>query len=195
MKYPLKVPYFFIIFALNSLNMLLQIHSWRVMAYLNNSFSFLITKPEKVPDSIKFDKELFFNFLAGLIDSDGSINLVCGNRLTSRIVIYLTDIKLLKDIKKQLQKFDYNPFIFERKKESKIHFGKKVMYELIIDRKKEVKLLLQQIPFRHQEKIEKANLILKLKGDLLVKKWKKLSQKIKQDVIRYKLLASKNKKF
>jgi hypothetical protein len=166
-------------------------YAWRITAYLDESFSFLIKKLDKIPTWISIDKELFMSFLAGLIDSDGTITLKGKDRPCIRIIS--TSEWLIGELSKILRKFNYHVVVYKKEKHDKTHFGKKPVYELEISKKKEVKQLLLQIPFRHEEKGKRASLALKLRKELLTKEWKEFLDKIKSQRIKYQKLAERKK--
>ncbi|MBI4772478.1 MAG: LAGLIDADG family homing endonuclease [Chloroflexi bacterium] len=66
-----------------------------VEAYLNRSFEFLLTKPDRIPDWIRERDECFWAFLAGYTDAEGSI-AVYRNR--ARFVIASYDAGILRDL-------------------------------------------------------------------------------------------------
>jgi hypothetical protein len=161
--------------------------AWQISAYLDDSFSFLISKLSKIPSWIVNNKQLFFNFLAGLIDSDGTIALKGKDRPVIRITS--SDKWLMQKIKNILEKFNYHAVLYKKEKHNEIHFGKKPIYELEIGKKKEVMELLSQLSFKHEEKIKRATLILTLRKEQLTKTWKELINEIRSKRIEYQKSA------
>lgn len=87
-------------------NKSLRSYCWKLYCYLNKSFDFLIRKPLKVPRR----NNLFYSFLAGYADADGS--WVIGNR--KERVYFMFELgsenaELLKQIKEKLEKNGYHP--------------------------------------------------------------------------------------
>lgn len=173
-------------------------YAWRISAYLDRSFSFLVEKLNKVPSEILLNKELFLNFVAGLIDSEGTVALgIYNNYLRFWINITSTDFELLNDVAKGFLNRGFKPLLFQGKI-NKDHFGKRIVWNLRIGRKGEVKKLLRLLPLRHEEKIKKSRLVLNSGNkplEEIEKEWKFLSSKIKKDTIKYKELAKKTLKF
>jgi len=173
-------------------------YAWRISTYLNESFSFLLAKLNSIPSWILLDKELFLNFLAGITDSEGSIVFdTYKNYMRFGINIVLTDLRLVEDIATGLRNIGFNPILFKGKR-SKNHFGKRDIWNLRIEKKKEVKKLLEILPLRHEEKIKKVKIALQSNHksiEEVKQRWKLLSNKIKKDVIEYKKLAENALKF
>jgi hypothetical protein len=92
-----------------------------------------------------------------------------------------------------LKNFGYHIIFSKRDNYDKTHFGKKPVWNLIIYRKKEVIQLLKEIPFKHEEKRKKLDLILNLKSKQLLEPWKNLSNEIKMNKLKYQKLAERLK--
>lgn len=75
---------------------------------LNNSFSFLEPKEDKIPEWILKDDEMFFSFLAGYTDAEGNIG-VYSKRARFRIGSY--DKNVLLQIFQKLNSLDINTTI------------------------------------------------------------------------------------
>lgn len=126
------------------------------------SFSFLEgRKCNKLPEWIK--EELFFDFMAGLVDAEGSIMLRKAGRYFQYVVrLCGEDGGLLRDIAEVLKRKGYVPSLsrlFKKGHERK--WGEKIMrynadfYQLDIARKKEAIHMLGKLKIRHAEKIKR----------------------------------------
>ena len=148
-------------------------YDWQSRTYLDNSFNYLINKPQRVPvTAIEF-----YAFLAGLSDSDGSWVITHnGIRMTYAFQITSEEHDLMRSVKSELEILAYHPTLhLDRRKGMKkiIHgvFGpreitlSKDMWLLRVQRLAEVSLLASKVlPFsRHREKIEKMQTILSTK--------------------------------
>jgi len=78
----------------------------RINANLNESFNFLLEKKEHIDKEILNNRKMFFSFLAGYTDAEGSIKVHKQGFSTFRIRTY--DKAILSDIKKQLEIYGYN---------------------------------------------------------------------------------------
>ncbi|MEM7826395.1 MAG: hypothetical protein QW451_02080, partial [Candidatus Aenigmatarchaeota archaeon] len=122
---------------------------------------------------------------------------IYNNYLRFWINITSTDFELLNDVAKGFLNRGFKPLLFQGKI-NKDHFGKRIVWNLRIGRKGEVKKLLRLLPLRHEEKIKKSRLVLNSDNkplEEIEKEWKFLSSKIKKDTIKYKELAKKTLKF
>ncbi|OGM28331.1 hypothetical protein A2962_00610 [Candidatus Woesebacteria bacterium RIFCSPLOWO2_01_FULL_39_61] len=131
-------------------------------ATVNNSFSFLLTKHSSIPRWIVRSKKLFFGFLAGYSDAEGSIGVYNG-RATFRIGSY--DKTILDQIHQFLQKNRVkNTILLETKAGrhgERIHNGD--FYRVNIRDKQAINLCLTQLlPYlKHKNRIRCAELALK----------------------------------
>ncbi len=57
-----------------------KIPKWNIVFLVNESFSFLIPKQDEIPPWIQKEKQLFFSFLAGYSDAEGSFLIGKGRR-------------------------------------------------------------------------------------------------------------------
>jgi hypothetical protein len=168
--------------------------AWQISAYLDISFSFLLKRLSLVPFWILSDQELFLSFLAGVMDSEGCISLDSYNNYPRfRISISLTDKELLKNLEDGLRNLGFSPILYKGKMHSS-HFGKKPIWNLCIERKKELKRLLTLLlPFlKHEEKITKAKIALKSDNKSIgeiKREWQIILARIEKSVRKYKELA------
>lgn len=169
------------------------------------SFSFLLdSKKQIIPEWIQQGE--FFSFLAGFIDSDGSIMVKkSGNNFQFAIRFFGENLLLLLEIKKKLETLGYNPSIHKNhcKGDSSYHCGKiirynKDYYAVEIQRKDQTLSLLNKIPIRHPEKIAKIQLMQYIKQKNFTKWYevenqvKLLKSKIKQSVLQKTILENLN---
>ena len=143
-------------------------NEYRFHAHLDlESFSFLLgTKCEILPDWI--GENNFFSFLAGFIDSDGSI-FIRNNNFEFVIRLFSQNSILLYEVKNRLEKLGYNLSIHKNHSKGEIRYHKGVLfrynkdyYALETYKKDQTLNLLRKIPIRHPEKIAKRKLIYKI---------------------------------
>ncbi|MFH1630915.1 MAG: hypothetical protein ABIA21_01685 [Candidatus Aenigmatarchaeota archaeon] len=148
-----------------------NIKQWFVYCDLNESFSFMLQKPEEIPEWIMHDNRCFYNFIAGYSDSEGSWKILKSHDNSVRFVFQLgsQDKKILNQIIKKFRQLRYAPNIYLDTKVGVSRQGKNVnadIYRIMMYRTKNVlelaKILLPLS--RHQEKIDKINLILRSEG-------------------------------
>lgn len=151
-------------------------YDWQARTYLDNSFSFLIDKPQTVPTG----EVQFYAFVAGLSDSDGSWVITHDKaRLMHAFLIITEESGLIGAVKTMLERIGLHPTLHldKRSGTTKIMRGvsgtrqitlSKDMWILRLQRLDEVSFLAARIlPLsRHKEKIEKMQIILNSKiGD------------------------------
>ncbi len=148
-------------------------YDWQVRVYLDNTFGFLIKKPNSIPES----RENFFAFLAGLADSDGSwIASRDKGKSKYALVIKSEELDLLRTVRIKLESLGFHPALHldKEKGTSKILNGiagkRRItltmdLWRLELYRWREVISLADEIlPIsRHWEKIEKMKIMLKAK--------------------------------
>ena len=150
-------------------------YRWNITTEIDlASFSFLLNRKKEIYQA---SGEPFLYFIAGLIDSDGSIMVkkVRGN-FQYFIRIFSQDKSLLDYINKKLNLMGFNSYVYLTAKKGKKNISKHSVivynrdyYYLELCRKKEVIELLSKLPVRHPEKIirkknifyfEKKNMVL-----------------------------------
>lgn len=167
---------------------------WFIYVDLHPSFRFLLKKPNKVPDWILKDKKYFFQFLAAYMDCEGSWRIQKSHQKHIRFMFKITtgDLKILRQIKKKLETFDYHPYLYlKSKKGVKTSYGAydQDMFDLTINRKKEIVSLINKLlPLsKHSEKIRKMNFILESrnkKWSEIQENWTKLKGEIKKELLK-----------
>jgi hypothetical protein len=81
-------------------------YDWQARTYLDNSFRYLVEKPQTIPTA----EAQFYAFLAGLSDSDGSWVISHGNtRLTHAFLITTEESGLIRGVKTILERFGLHP--------------------------------------------------------------------------------------
>lgn len=159
-----------------------------------DSFSFLLySKSEIIPDWINSDN--FFDFLAGFIDSDGSVMLKrAGKNVFYSIRFFGQNLDLLSEIKNRLKDLGYDSPIHLSHKKGYTHYRNGIMFRYnkdyyILETRKGLQTikLLNQIPIRHPEKILKRELIFKIYKEN-INQW----NQIEQEVNRVRLLIKQS---
>ena len=166
-----------------------------------DSFSFLLnSKDEVIPDWIT--SENFFDFLAGFIDSDGSVILRKSGKYFQFVIRFFgQNLNLLNEIKKKLKFLGYNLSIHKGHSKGDVSYHKGIKFEynkdyftLEVYKKSQTIDLLNKIPIRHPEKIAKREMIFSVENRNFVhwkdveKEVKELKSKIKQTVLQKTIL-------
>jgi predicted transcriptional regulator len=163
-------------------------YCWMVYCYLDKSFDFLIRKPLRLPKR----NDLFYSFLAGYADAEGSWVIQGKNERTYfTFEIGSRDSGLLRQIKENLEENGYHPSFTLIIKENNVNFPIDVAEKfcvLSLTRREEVISLAKRILkySQHEEKLAKIKLVLKVKDK---KRWsevkdgvEELRKQIKNDV-------------
>jgi hypothetical protein len=173
---------------------------WFVYVDLDSSFRFLLKKPNKIPDWILKDRKYFFQFLAAYMDCEGNWNIQKSHQKHIRFMFRIRtgDLKILKQIKRKLEKLNYHPYLYlDVKKGTKAPGGRfnQDIFNLTINRKREILSLANKLlPLsKHSEKIRKMNFILKNKNkkwDEIQEEWIKLRNEIKKELLKNQIRRS-----
>lgn len=153
---------------------------WRVFVDLDASFSFLIEKPQLIKQEIKENTRLFLAFLAGYVDSEGSL-IISHSSTGNTVFTFLLgseDYNLLKDIYDKLVELGYHPtLVLAVKKGTKKGFStfRNDFWQLGLSRRSEVLQLVQQLPIRHDEKIRRRRLMFEVMNET---KWSRVKDKV-----------------
>ncbi len=145
-------------------------YDWQIRVDLNNSFEFLMDEPLRIP----VDRKPFYEFVAGLSDSDGSWCLFADKGKTACAFMISSESKpLLLQLKERLEKESFHAYVYldKRKNTTKTMHGvtrtreiklTKDLWRLDIHRREEVRMLARRLlPLsRHSEKRRKMCLIL-----------------------------------
>ena len=170
---------------------------FRFQSYADlDSFSFLLnSKKEMLPSWIT--SENFFDFLAGFIDSDGSVILRKSGKYFQYVIRFFgQNLDLLNEIKIRLENLGYNLSMHKNHKVGDKSYNNGVLFKYNKDyyvletfKKLQTLDLLIKIPIRHPEKIAKRDLIYKINSTGFVhwqdieKEVKELKSKIRQTVL------------
>ena len=155
----------------------------------------LEAKSKKVTQWI--NDENFFVFLAGFIDSDGSVMIKKSGKYFRFVIRFFgEDLELLEKVRERLKEGGYNTSMHKNhsKGEIRYHKGVKFVYNedyyiLETYKKDEALGLIGEIPIRHPEKIAKKLLMEKIYGQKTIfwkdveKEVKALKEKIKESVL------------
>ena len=147
------------------------------------SFSFLLnSKQENIPEWI--NEENFFDFLAGFIDSDGSVMLKrAGKNIFYSIRFFGQNLNLLEQIKERLRDLGFTSSITlsHKKGDTRYHNGTMFRYNkdyyILETRKIHTVELLKKIPIRHPEKIMKRKLIFRIQAQN-TNKWNEVEDEV-----------------
>ncbi|MDD9953359.1 MAG: hypothetical protein OXR66_03420 [Candidatus Woesearchaeota archaeon] len=170
---------------------------WFIYTDLNASFSFLIEKPERIPEWILMNNNYFFAFLTAYSDCEGAFTVVKSHKNCVRFVFSIAsgDKGVLEQTKEKLESLGYHPRIYldalkgTRPAENMGPF-RKDMYDLTLYPKKEVIQLIEEFLkySKHSEKIRKMQYILKNKNDNSWKSispgWKKIKREIQRELLK-----------
>lgn len=161
--------------------------AWRVFVDLDASFSFMVEKPQSIKPEIKRNTHLFLAFLAGYVDSEGSL-VISRSSVGTTVFTFLLgseDYNLLKDIYDKLIELGYHlTLALAVKKGAKKGFStfSNDFWQLGLSRKNEVLQLVQQLPMRHNEKTRRRQLMFKVVNET---KWDRVKDKV--DALRMRI--------
>lgn len=169
-------------------------NEWFIYVDLDSSFNFLISKPKKIPSWLLKNKKYFFQFLAAYMDCEGSWKILKSHQKHTRFIFKIRtgDSKILKQLKKGLETFNYHPCLYlDREKGDKTNYGtyNQNMFDLTINRREEIISLVKKLlPLsKHSEKTRKMNFILKNKHKKwieLQEEWAELRAVIKRELLK-----------
>jgi len=144
---------------------------WRVYCDLDRSFSFLLEKPEEIPEWILNNRQAFYSFFAGYMDSEGSWCIrKCGkNSIRFTLRVASTDKIILEQLKNKFEKYGLHPRMYlDKKKGHTSNYGSynKNFYALWFFQKSDIIRLADELLnlSHHTEKICWVKLILERKG-------------------------------
>jgi hypothetical protein len=167
---------------------------WSLDCDLDSSYSFLIDI-RKVADEVMIDDDLFFDFLAGFFDSDGSLYFH-KKKMHGAFEFSLInmDETLLRKISARMSEFGFTPHLSMSKQSEDrgVLNGADHIWRLALWKYDEVVALLKRLPIRHPEKKAKAEIALRLgfrpdpeARNSLIEEWEALKASIKADCLRY----------
>jgi len=143
---------------------------WFIYADLDKSFSFMIDKPDRIPDWILNNDALFLQFLAAYADCESCWKILKSHEDCVRITFSIasSDLNILKDIYEKMKILGYTPRVYLKDKKGTKHkdaFGYYTndFYELVLYKRNEIlELISNLLPIsKHSEKTNKMEFILK----------------------------------
>jgi len=168
-------------------NKITKRYGWRLYVLLDNSFSFMLAK------DLDIDNEYFYDFLAGFFDSEGCLHIYNNhNYVGLTALICNSNKRLLKIIKGRLERDGLHPKFsktFRKGEETTNNYFRGMnLWTIRLHTNKEVLSLMNSMPIKHQEKLEKlkiAKLPNKNKWVEISKEVLKLRSKIKENVEKF----------
>lgn len=148
---------------------------WAVRFSLDSSFNFLLSR--KIED---LDGQYFYHFLAGFFDCEGCLFTYNNHEYVGlSLLLYNSNKSVLGYIFKNLKNNGFNPkltkFFDKGAKTSDGYYRGKDLWSVSLYTSAEVKRFLEGIPFRHDEKLRKAKIVLSIDFS---KKWKGVANKV-----------------
>jgi hypothetical protein len=142
-------------------------YKWKVAARLDNSFTFLLPSQRKDYPTISTNHRSFLSWLAGIVDTDGSI-VIERSGAYARITLLVSnqDQALLSHIKGELTNGGYHPTgPYLQAPRGKITPGWRIRYtkdqwQLSLQRADEVRSVVKLLPLRHEEKVMRKDLAM-----------------------------------
>lgn len=143
-------------------------YCWEIECYLDNSFSFLVPKPQGILQWILHEPQAFLHCFAALVDGDGWVGLHnCWSvKAIAKLGFSNTDHQLVKDVAQGLLSLGYvtRPRV-DKERGSMSSFGPLNNSVLRLEFKGNNAIkLLKVLPLRHPEKLARRSLALKLHG-------------------------------
>lgn len=173
-------------------------NEWFIYTDLDSSFDFLILKPKEIPNWILKNKQYFFQFLAAYMDCEGSWKIQKSHQKHTRFIFKIRtgDLKILEQLKKGLEEFNYHPCLYlDRKKGAKTNYGtyNQDIFDLTINRREEIVSLTKTLlPLsKHSEKIRKMSFVLNNRHKKWIevqKEWIQLRTEIKTELLKNQIL-------
>lgn len=146
-------------------------YRWKVATRLDNSFSFLLPSLRRSYPTVTRGPDLFFSWLAGMVDTDGSVCIVRSGKYAKLIlIVFNEDLRLLAHIKNELVRAGYRPTgPYLQAAEGYVTQGMRIpynsdMWSLCLQRAEEVRDVLKLMPLRHEEKVLRKELALRMEG-------------------------------
>lgn len=164
---------------------------WSLDSDLDQSFQFMREGSNQAPDGIGAVRENLLSFIAGLIDTEGSILMHRKSRwIGFEITIVNMNQDLLESVGKSLSWLGYSWSL--RKTHQKFNragiMPEGDLWRIEIVRYHDVRALIQELPLRHPEKKAKGRIALKLyqgasplEVSKIIKEWESLTRTIKAE--------------
>ncbi|MDV3292718.1 MAG: hypothetical protein LYZ70_00425 [Nitrososphaerales archaeon] len=158
-------------------------YRWKVGARLDYSFEFMLPAPRKHYPKWKEGPAKFFAWLAGIVDSDGSVNVVrSGIYARAMMAVSNQDGRLLRHIKRELRAAGYHPGgPYLSAPRGQVTPGYDIRYNkdmlvLCVQKRAEVLGLLHLLPLKQSEKVRRKILAMSCSP---AKKWSKIEAKVR----------------
>lgn len=156
-------------------NKITERFGWVLHVSLDSSFNFLLSR--KIED---VDEDYFYYFLAGFFDCEGCLFTYNNhNYVGLSLLLYNCNKSVLDYIFKNLKNNGFNPKlvkVFNKgAKTTNGYYRGKDLWSVSLYTSAKVKRLLEEMPFRHDEKLRKAEIVLSKE---LSKKWKGVANKV-----------------
>ncbi len=153
---------------------------WTVEAELDKTFEFLLTEKDIAP-GYGADGEVVWAYLAGLLDSEGSVLLRADKKFAPSISIANKDIQMHSWIVSELARLGFY---------AKTGRGDtNGVFRTRLWRTKEVVNFLRAVPLRHPEKKAKARIILQEQVQSRHERWRRCANEIDGDISDFAVLA------
>lgn len=143
--------------------------------------------------NLDIDNKCFYHFLAGFFDSEGCVHIYDNHSYAGlSILIYNLNKELLDIIKKRLEEDGFHPkfykFFKKGEKTTNGYIRRSDLWAIAMHAIKEVLSLMNKMPIRHREKIDKIKIISSINNN----QWEEISERInnlkvsiKKEVIEY----------
>lgn len=151
-------------------NQVLRQYSWQMVVALDDSFSFLLPKFNRIPRWIRRNSKTALYFVVGFFDAEGHITVVFNDRRGSKtmelaVMISNSNRELLQEIAWILR--NYRPRIYLSERQGTAvgpnrTILRKDQWKLAVYRQAAQEKLLVALPLRHQEKVDKASIALEV---------------------------------
>ena len=157
-------------------------YRWKVASRLDNSFSFMLPELRRDYPIVRRQPDHFFAWLAGIVDTDGGINIVrSGSYVRVAVLFSNQDVDLLSHIKRELAAAGYYPTgPYLQANRGHITPGWSIrynrdMWSLYLQRGDEVQDVLRKLPLRHEEKQARKELVLEMPS---VARWDAMGKQV-----------------
>lgn len=148
-------------------------YEWAGYVLLNNSFEFMLSK------NLDIDNKCFYHFLAGFFDSEGCVHIYDNHGYAGlSVLIYNSNKELLDIIKKRLERDGFHPksykFFKKGGKTTGGYIRRSDVWAIAMHTTKEALSLMNKMPLRHREKIDKIKIISSINNN----RWEEISERI-----------------
>ena len=136
---------------------------WAAYADLDSSFGFLEKKPERIPEDIRKQPELFWQYLAGYFDGDGCLSASVTKRGETQVkwTVNSCNKQMLYEISQMLKAEG----VHLRLSLAHAADGKKYKQDywvIVTSDREQILRLLARLPIQHPEKLQKRELVSRL---------------------------------